>query len=93
MAVFFFYFCGIYLWVYGKLSEYETEGNKKMDKKQKLLDLIDKAGKGSIEAAEQIAVGYFKGEFGEKNLAKARKWASYAAKHGSKVAENLLKEL
>ena len=25
-----------------------------MDKKQKLLDLIDKAGKGSIEAAEQI---------------------------------------
>ena len=44
-----------------------------MDKKQKLLDLIDKAGKGSIEAAEQIAVGYFKGEFGEKNLAKAKK--------------------
>ena len=26
-----------------------------MDKKQKLLDLIDKAGKGSIEAAEEIA--------------------------------------
>ena len=64
-----------------------------MDKKQKLLDLIDKAGKGSIEAAEQIAVGYYNGEFGEKNLAKSKKWASYAAKHGSKVAEELLKKV
>ena len=26
-----------------------------MDKKQKLLNLIDKAGRGSIEAAEAIA--------------------------------------
>ena len=64
-----------------------------MDKKQKLLDLIDKAGKGSIEAAEAIAVGYFKGEFGEKNLAKAKKWASYAAKHGNEVCEELLRNL
>ena len=64
-----------------------------MDKKQKLLDLIDKAGKGSIEAAEQIAVGYFKGEFGEKNLAKAKKWASYAAKHGSEVAVEILEKM
>jgi TPR repeat protein len=63
---------------------------KYMDKKQKLLDLIDKAGKGSIEAAEEIAVGYFKGDFGEKNPAKAKKWASYAAKHGSEVAAELL---
>ena len=44
-----------------------------MDKKQKLLDLIDKAGKGSIEAAEEIAVGYYKGDFGDKNPAKAKK--------------------
>ena len=64
-----------------------------MDKKQKLLDLIDKAGKGSIEAAEEIAVGYFKGEFGEKNHVKARKWASYAAKHGSEVAAELIEKL
>lgn len=64
-----------------------------MDKKQKLLDLIDKAGKGSIDAAEQIAVGYFKGEFGEKNPAKAKKWASYAAKHGSEVAQQILDDL
>lgn len=64
-----------------------------MDKKQKLLDLIDKAGKGSIEAAEEIAVGYFKGDFGEKNFAKAKKWASYAAKHGSEKAEEILKEM
>ena len=30
-----------------------------MKDNQKLLDLIDKAGKGSIEAAEEIAKGYF----------------------------------
>jgi TPR repeat protein len=64
-----------------------------MDKKQRLLDLIDKAGKGSIEAAEEIAVGYFKGDFGEKNPAKARKWASYAAKHGSEKAAEILEQL
>ncbi len=64
-----------------------------MDKKQKLLDLIDQAGKGSIEAAEAIATGYYKGEFGEKNLVKAKKWASYAAKHGSEIAEELLQKL
>lgn len=61
-----------------------------MDKKQRLLDLIDKAGKGSIEAAEEIAVGYYNGDFGEKNLAKARKWASYAAKHGSEKAREII---
>jgi TPR repeat protein len=61
-----------------------------MDKKQRLLDLIDKAGKGSIEAAEEIAVGYYNGDFGEKNLAKARKWASYAAKHGSEKAQEII---
>ena len=64
-----------------------------MDKKQKLLDLIDKAGKGSIEAAEEIAVGYFEGTFGDKNMAKAKKWASYAAKHGSERASELLDKL
>ena len=64
-----------------------------MDKKQKLLDLIDKAGKGSIEAAEEIAEGYFKGEFGEKNLIKAKKWASYAAKHGSEKAAAIMEQL
>ena len=62
--------------------------------KQELLDLIDKAGKGSIEAAEAIAEGYFKGSFdGKKNLGKARKWASYAAKHGSEKAAEILGKL
>ena len=62
-----------------------------MDNKQQLLDLIDKAGKGSIEAAEAIADGYFKGTFdGKTNLTKARKWASYAAKHGSERAAEIL---
>ena len=44
-------------------------------------------------AAEEIAVGYYKGDFGEKNPAKAKKWASYAAKHGSEVAQELLAKL
>lgn len=62
--------------------------------KQELLDLIDKAGKGSIEAAEAIAEGYFKGSFdGKKNLEKAKKWASYAAKHGSEKATEILAKL
>jgi len=61
-----------------------------MKDNQKLLDLIDRAGKGSIEAAEEIAVGYFKGTFGEKNIVKAKKWASYAAKHGSTVCQEIL---
>ena len=63
------------------------------EKKLELLDLIDKAGKGSIEAAEEIAEGYFKGEFGEKNLIKAKKWASYAAKHGSEKAAAIMEQL
>lgn len=62
--------------------------------KQDLLDLIDKAGKGSIEAAEAIAEGYFKGSFdGKKNLEKAKKWASYATKHGSEKAAEILTNL
>ncbi len=62
--------------------------------KQELLELIDKAVKGSIEAAEEIAVGYFKGSFdGKPNLVKAKKWASYAAKHGSEKAAAILAQL
>jgi len=64
-----------------------------MKDNQKLLDLIDKAGKGSIEAAEEIAVGYFKGNLGEKNIVKAKKWASYAAKHGSTVCLEILEQI
>jgi TPR repeat protein len=64
-----------------------------MDKKQKLLDLVDRAGKGSIEAAEEIAEGYYYGHFGDKNYVKARKWASYAAKHGSDLAAEILERL
>ncbi len=65
-----------------------------IQKKQILLDLIDKAGKGSIEAAEQIAEAYFTGSLeGKKNLVKAKKWASYAAKHGSEKASEILSEI
>ena len=65
-----------------------------IQKKQQLLDLIDKAGKGSIEAAEEIALAYFTGSLeGKKNLVKAKKWASYAAKHGSEKAAAILNKL
>ncbi len=65
-----------------------------MGNKQELLDLIDKAGRGSIEAAEAIAVGYFKGTFDDiPNIVKAQKWASYAAKHGSEVAAEILAQI
>ena len=64
-----------------------------MKDNQKLLDLIDKAGKGSIEAAEEIAVDYFKGTLGEKNITKAKKWASYAAKHGSIVCQDIIEQI
>ncbi len=64
------------------------------DKKQVLLDLIDKAGKGSIDAAEAIAEGYFKGTFEDKpNYVKAKKWASYAAKHGSERSMEILEKI
>jgi TPR repeat protein len=64
-----------------------------VDKKQKLLDLVDKAGRGSIEAAEMIAAGYYNGDFGDKNYVKARKWASYAARHGSVLAAEIMVQL
>lgn len=64
------------------------------EKKLALLDLIDKAGKGSIEAAEQVAEAYFKGTYEDKpNFTKAKKWGSYAAKHGSEKAAEILKEI
>ena len=72
----------------------KDSGSMDIQKKQKLLDLIDKAGKGSIEAAEQIAEAYFTGSLEDKpNLVKAKKWASYAAKHGSEIAEEILSKL
>ena len=65
-----------------------------IQKKQQLLDLIDKAGKGSIEAAGEIAEAYLTGSLeGKANPVKAKKWASYAAKHGSEKAADILKEL
>ncbi len=58
-----------------------------------LLNLIDGAARGNIEAAEKVALGYYNGTFGEKNFAKAKKWASYASKHGSEAAKELLGKL
>ncbi len=55
--------------------------------------LIDNAAKGDLEAATDLAEAYFKGSFGEKNLAKARKWCAYAAKKGHERAASLLEEI
>ena len=64
-----------------------------LEKEQQFL-LIDRAVKGSIEAAADLAEGYMKGSFGApSDRAKARKWAKYAAKHGSEKAQRILSEI
>ena len=62
--------------------------------KEQQLRLIDLAAIGSIEAAADLAEGYWKGAFGEApNREKAHKWAKYAAKRGNEKARQLLSEL
>ncbi len=73
--------------------KYLKEQLQKKLGKMALFVLVDAAAKGNIEAAEKVALGYYSGEFGEKNLAKAKKWASYASKHGSAAAKELLAKL
>ena len=59
-----------------------------------LIKLIDKAIGGSIEAAEKLGEGYLKGKFGGKpNYEKALKWSSYAARKGSKKAEEIIAKI
>jgi|GEM_PF-3522359 TPR repeat protein len=59
--------------------------------KSQKYDLIDRAAAGSIEAAADLAEGYWKGTHDcEKNPRKAQKWAGYAAKHGNKKAQDIL---
>ncbi len=67
----------------------KAELDKKLNKLA-MIELIDKAAKGSIEAAAELAEAYYLGKYGDKNPAKAKKWASYAAKRGSKLAEDIL---
>ena len=62
--------------------------------KQRLFDLIDKAALGDVEAAGEIAEGYFLGTFEEvPNYAKAAKWSHYAAKKGNKKGIFVQEEL
>ena len=62
--------------------------------KELQLSLIDRAAKGSIEAAAELAEGYMRGYFGTPpDNAKAKKWAKYAAKHGSEKAQRILDEI
>ena len=58
-----------------------------------MINLIDQAAKGNVEAAEKVAEAYFTGKYGDKNPAKAKKWASYAAKHGSELAKEIMSKL
>ena len=58
------------------------------------FDLIDKAALGDIEAAGFLAEGYQKGLYEcEVSAAKAKKWATYAAKRGDERAQKVLDEL
>ena len=58
------------------------------------FDLIDKAALGDVEAAGHLAEGYLKGLHEcEVNHAKAKKWATYAAKRGDERAQQVLNEL
>ncbi|WP_242829393.1 YunG family protein [Butyrivibrio sp. WCD3002] len=83
---------------FGKEEKHErylylkAELGKKLDKLS-MLELIDKAAKGSIDAASELAEAYFTGKYGDKNPAKAKKWAGYAAKKGSTLAAELLSKL
>ena len=62
--------------------------------RERQFALIDQAAKGSLDAAADLAEGYWKGSFGEpSNPEKARKWAQYAAKHGNSKAQQLLDEM
>ena len=62
--------------------------------KELQFSLIDKAGKGSIDAAAELAEGYMRGSFGApSDTAKAKKWAKYAARHGSEKAQRILDEI
>ena len=52
--------------------------------KKRLMDLIDKAALGDIEAAGEIAEGYFLGTFEDvPNYEKAKKWSHFAARFGN----------
>jgi len=77
---------------YNRYLYLKSELDKKI-LKHKLLKLIDHAARVDIDAAAKVAEGYFDGSFGEKNLQKARKWASYAAKHGNALAKEILEKL
>ncbi len=53
-----------------------------------LIELVDKASLGDVDAAAQIAQGYLSGIFGKKNYEKALKWGRYAARKGNEQAKS-----
>ena len=62
----------------------KNELKKKLGK-LKMISLLDRAIKGDADAAGEVALAYYTGDLGAVNLQKAKKWALYAAKRGSKV--------
>ena len=55
--------------------------------------LVDKASTGDLDAIFELAEGYFRGTFGQVDVAKAEKWCAYAAKRGHSEAIVLLEEI
>lgn len=57
------------------------------------IALFDRAAMGDLDAIMKLAEGYLLGSYGEKNLVKARKWASFAAKREYPGARELLERI
>lgn len=57
------------------------------------ITLFDRAATGDLDAIMKLAEGYLLGSYGEKNLIKARKWASFAAKREHPGARELLEKI
>lgn len=57
------------------------------------IALFDRAAMGDLDAIMKLAEGYLLGSYGEKNLIKARKWASFAARKEHPGARELLEKI
>ena len=57
------------------------------------IALFDRAAMGDLDAIMKLAEGYLLGRYGEKNLIKAKKWASFAARKEHPGARELLEKI
>ena len=85
---------GIEHCIYTEELDLVEKGARKALAREHQFRLIDAAARGSIEAAADLAEGYYKGTFGDApNMKKALKWANYAAKRGSIKAAEILSDM